>query len=80
MHAPLRHLTIYYDFVCLILQVHLYKNHAAVSKSLLEHLTEAPLQARWNSTVASLQKDVSATELKDEKEYASLSLSLSVCA
>ncbi|KAF7145653.1 hypothetical protein RHSIM_Rhsim04G0084500 [Rhododendron simsii] len=50
-------------------QVHLYKNHAAVSKSLLEHLTEAPLQARWNSTVASLQKDVSATELKDEKGF-----------
>ncbi|KAI8558708.1 hypothetical protein RHMOL_Rhmol04G0118000 [Rhododendron molle] len=50
-------------------QVHLYKNHAAVSKSLLEHLTEAPLQGRWNSTVASLQKDVLATELKDEKGF-----------
>lgn len=43
--------------------------HIAAFRSLPEHLIQAPLLARGNSTEASLQKDDSATELKDEKGF-----------
>ncbi|KAI7980139.1 hypothetical protein LOK49_Contig192G00005 [Camellia lanceoleosa] len=43
--------------------------YVAASKSLQEHVLGAPLWARWNSAEASVQQDVSATELKDDKGF-----------
>ncbi|GMP51940.1 hypothetical protein CsSME_00017968 [Camellia sinensis var. sinensis] len=37
--------------------------------SLQEHILGAPLWARWNSAEASVQQDISATELKDDKGF-----------
>ncbi|KAL6976048.1 Gamma aminobutyrate transaminase 3, chloroplastic [Sarracenia purpurea var. burkii] len=50
-------------------QASLYIKHVAASRSLQENLLEAPLQARWNSTEASVQKDVAATEFRDDKGF-----------
>ncbi|CAL5335439.1 unnamed protein product [Camellia sinensis] len=46
-----------------------YIKYVAASKSLQEHILGAPLWARWNSAEASVQQDVSATELKDDKGF-----------
>lgn len=46
-----------------------YIKYVAASKSLQEHVLGAPLWARWNSAEASVQQDVSATELKDDKGF-----------
>ncbi|CAL5390171.1 unnamed protein product [Camellia sinensis] len=46
-----------------------YIKYVAASKSLQEHILGAPLWARWNSAEASVQQDISATELKDDKGF-----------
>ncbi|XP_057465667.1 gamma aminobutyrate transaminase 1, mitochondrial-like [Actinidia eriantha] len=50
-------------------QARSHRKHVAACRSLQEYLLEVPLLSRLNSSEASLQKDVPATESKDGKGF-----------
>ncbi|KAF5942526.1 hypothetical protein HYC85_020168, partial [Camellia sinensis] len=56
-----------------------YIKYVAASKSLQEHILGSPLWARWNSAEASVQQDISATELKDDKGMQCFPVFISFC-